>query len=276
MADERELIAEREKKVAELRAAGRNPYANGFSPRHTAGEVQAWFEAGNAGVDLGDAESVARAPRFSVAGRIVAHRSFGKAAFVKLLKKLTLKYNRPLIAALANNIAAVRDSPLPFDQAAPHHRIGGVHGDIERRQPILDDPLQVPGLEIRQRGEIAVPEGESVIVVANVEHVAQPLRIAVHKAEVAMVGAAADARRFERDAHREPLGPLHVVLDVFPGRQARPQHERVISGEEFPVQKVPKLPAVDRQQLRPRSETQFRAERMRRHCFYANHTTASP
>src|SRR5205814_8213869 len=84
MADERELIAEREKKVAELRAAGRNPYANGFSPRHTAGEVQAWFEAGNAGVDLGDAESVARAPRFSVAGRVVAHRSFGKAACGKL------------------------------------------------------------------------------------------------------------------------------------------------------------------------------------------------
>jgi hypothetical protein len=37
MADERELIAEREKKVAELRAAGLNPYANGFAPRHTAG-----------------------------------------------------------------------------------------------------------------------------------------------------------------------------------------------------------------------------------------------
>src|SRR4051812_627830 len=84
MADERELIAEREKKVAELRAAGRNPYANGFSPRHTAGEVHAWFEAGNAGADLANPESVAKVPRFSVAGRIVAHRSFGKAAFVKV------------------------------------------------------------------------------------------------------------------------------------------------------------------------------------------------
>ena len=34
MSDERELIAERERKVAELRAAGHNPYANGFRP-HT-------------------------------------------------------------------------------------------------------------------------------------------------------------------------------------------------------------------------------------------------
>jgi lysyl-tRNA synthetase class 2 len=84
MADERELIADREKKVAELRAAGHNPYANGFSPQHTAADVHAWFEAGNAPPDPGSAEAVARAPRFSVAGRIVAHRSFGKAAFVKV------------------------------------------------------------------------------------------------------------------------------------------------------------------------------------------------
>ncbi len=32
MSDERELIAERERKVGELRAAGHNPYANGFRP----------------------------------------------------------------------------------------------------------------------------------------------------------------------------------------------------------------------------------------------------
>ena len=84
MADEKELIAEREKKVAELRAAGKNPYANGFAPRHTAAEVHAWFDAGNTGADPSDAAAVAAAPRFSVAGRIVAHRSFGKAAFVKV------------------------------------------------------------------------------------------------------------------------------------------------------------------------------------------------
>src|SRR3712207_5430081 len=84
MADERELIAEREKKVAELRASGHNPYANGFSPAHTAAQVHAWFEAGNKSPDLADPAAMAAAPRFSVAGRIVAHRSFGKAAFVKV------------------------------------------------------------------------------------------------------------------------------------------------------------------------------------------------
>jgi hypothetical protein len=42
MADERELTAEREKKVAELRALGTNPYANGFTPSHTAAEIVAF------------------------------------------------------------------------------------------------------------------------------------------------------------------------------------------------------------------------------------------
>lgn len=82
MSDERELIADRERKVTELRQAGQNPYANGFSPKHTTGEVRAWFAAGNASATHGEGE--AKAERFSVAGRIVALRSFGKAAFAKL------------------------------------------------------------------------------------------------------------------------------------------------------------------------------------------------
>jgi lysyl-tRNA synthetase, class II len=83
MADERELIAERERKVAELREAGLNPYANGFAPRHTTAEVLAWFD-GQSPPDVNDAAAMAAAPAFSIAGRLVAHRSFGKAAFVKL------------------------------------------------------------------------------------------------------------------------------------------------------------------------------------------------
>ncbi len=43
MSDERELIAEREKKAEEIRALGGNPYANGFTPTHTAAEIAAMF-----------------------------------------------------------------------------------------------------------------------------------------------------------------------------------------------------------------------------------------
>jgi lysyl-tRNA synthetase, class II len=82
MSDERELIADRERKVAELREAGQNPYANGFSPKNTTGDVRAWFAAGNAPAPHGEGES--NGEKFSIAGRIVALRSFGKAAFAKL------------------------------------------------------------------------------------------------------------------------------------------------------------------------------------------------
>jgi lysyl-tRNA synthetase, class II len=96
MADERELIAERERKVAELRAVGRDPYANGFFPSHTMAEVLARFpegppaqaskpqdEEGGKADRSADPELLSD-ERFRVAGRIVAHRGFGKATFVKL------------------------------------------------------------------------------------------------------------------------------------------------------------------------------------------------
>ena len=51
MSDERELIAEREKKVEEIRALGANPYANGFTPTHTAAEIQARFDRVDAGLE---------------------------------------------------------------------------------------------------------------------------------------------------------------------------------------------------------------------------------
>jgi lysyl-tRNA synthetase, class II len=81
MADERELIAERESKVSELRAAGHNPYANGFRPNSTAAEIHDWFAKG---ADPAQPPAGAEGGRVSVAGRIVAVRSFGKAAFAKL------------------------------------------------------------------------------------------------------------------------------------------------------------------------------------------------
>jgi lysyl-tRNA synthetase class 2 len=92
MADERELIEERRKKAAEIRALGANPYANGFSPTHTAAEIHARF-AGATPLPPGDPADKSAPPQtltdedFAVAGRIVAYRGFGKAAFAKLLDR---------------------------------------------------------------------------------------------------------------------------------------------------------------------------------------------
>ncbi len=92
MADEEELIAERQRKVAELRQLGKNPYANGWSPTHTARQITDRFA--DVPVPAPDPAAPKGAPpvllseeRFSVAGRIVAYRGFGGMTFVKLLDR---------------------------------------------------------------------------------------------------------------------------------------------------------------------------------------------
>jgi lysyl-tRNA synthetase, class II len=90
MSDERELIAEREKKAEEIRALGGNPYANGFRPTHTAAEIAAMFaDAKPAPVAEGDKgpPPLLTDDHFAVAGRIVAFRPFGKMTFVKILDR---------------------------------------------------------------------------------------------------------------------------------------------------------------------------------------------
>jgi lysyl-tRNA synthetase class 2 len=77
-ATEREIVAQRLKKAEELRRLGVNPWGNGHAPEHLARDLHARY--GEAG-----AEEIARDPgEWSVAGRVLAVRSFGKAAFLKV------------------------------------------------------------------------------------------------------------------------------------------------------------------------------------------------
>jgi lysyl-tRNA synthetase class 2 len=77
MADDHEQIVVRRRKLATLRERGIDPYPNDFRPDHTAGEVHARHSASGE-------EALAAAPAVSVAGRVVAVRDFGKAAFLQL------------------------------------------------------------------------------------------------------------------------------------------------------------------------------------------------
>ena len=71
-----ELLLQRRRKVNALWQAGINPYPNDYKPQHTAADVLAAY--GNADqIDAQDAD-------FVLAGRIIARRSFGKAAFVQI------------------------------------------------------------------------------------------------------------------------------------------------------------------------------------------------
>jgi lysyl-tRNA synthetase, class II len=92
MADERELIEEREKKAEEIRALGGNPYANGFTPSHTAAAIHERFKGAQPPPppppgEKGPPPQPLTDDDFAVAGRIVALRAFGSMAFAKILDR---------------------------------------------------------------------------------------------------------------------------------------------------------------------------------------------
>jgi len=73
---EREIIAQRIRKAEELKKLGVNPFGNGHAPRHVARDLT---------VRYGDApmEEIAKDPgSWSIAGRVLAIRPFGKMAFL--------------------------------------------------------------------------------------------------------------------------------------------------------------------------------------------------
>ncbi len=71
-----ELLLQRRRKVDVLWEAGINPYPNDYRPSHTSADLAAAY---------GDKQTIEDNPQtFVVAGRIIARRSFGKAAFVQL------------------------------------------------------------------------------------------------------------------------------------------------------------------------------------------------
>ncbi len=78
MSEESKIIQQRREKVKHLRAAGVEPFANTFVPRHQLGEIsQRYGHLDQAGLaDLTET--------FSVAGRLMLMRQFGKAIFFHL------------------------------------------------------------------------------------------------------------------------------------------------------------------------------------------------
>lgn len=71
-----ELLLQRRRKVDALWSAGINPYPNSFRPQHTSADL---FAAFGEQTDIAEKAAV-----FVVAGRMMACRSFGKAAFIQL------------------------------------------------------------------------------------------------------------------------------------------------------------------------------------------------
>jgi len=89
-----------------------------------------------------------------------------------------------------------------------------------------------------------------------------------------MIGTAADPRRLERDAHRQPLGTLDVVFHGVAAGHGRGQDEALVRAQELPIQEVLERATVDREQLRSRDDPECCAERARRDRLDTNHRAA--
>jgi len=78
MTDQREFLKHRRQKLQDLRAAGINPFANNFKPQHTTHDIR--NRMGSKTKEELDASQEV----FSVAGRIMSLRDFGKSVFLHL------------------------------------------------------------------------------------------------------------------------------------------------------------------------------------------------
>jgi hypothetical protein len=138
-----------------------------------------------------------------------------------------------------------------------------MHRDVERRQPVLDDPGGVVRLEVGQRREVAVPERQPVVVVADVEHLADAVRVPFDEAEVTAVGAAPDAWRLDGDPHRLLDRAFDDDLERLIGpRLLEDEGELLVRRQKLPVEKVLELAAIHRIQLGAGYESELLADRI--------------
>ena len=134
------------------------------------------------------------------------------------------------------------------DQLLTNLRVDRVQRHVERREVLLGDPVDVGVAEVRERDEVALEEGQAVVIVAQVERAAKPLRQLRHEAERAAVAAGAHAIEHgfgEGEAPRLPgrsrqLEPVGVT--AVPDYRER---RRLVVCEPLPVDDVSQGLAVD-------------------------------
>ncbi len=119
--------------------------------------------------------------------------------------------------------AQARRAAAVAQQARPEVGVGGVDAHVERTELLGQDPLEIGLGEAGERGEVAVEEGEAVVVVLQVQALPHALRQLVDEAERAVVVARAHAvehRALELEAERG----ARVLLDHHELLEATAQH----------------------------------------------------
>ena len=148
------------------------------------------------------------------------------------------------------------------EQEVPQHRVGGVHRDIEGREAEVDDALDLAVREVGQRDVVAVEERQPVVVVLDVEALAEALRQLVDEAEHALVGACRDLRRLRRLALETEV-PAPLPLEHDRARASRPvdvDRELLLPGLDVEVDQVPETLPVHPQEPIARLEPGARGQ----------------
>src|SRR6476661_33441 len=142
-------------------------------------------------------------------------------------------------------------------QVPPDHWIGRVDRYIQGREPVFDNALDVVRLEVGESSEVPIAEGETVVVVADIQHLTKPGGQPIHEAEVAAVGAAPNAGWLEAQAKGISQWSLDLELYLLTIRLPHVEEELFLCGQEFPVQKVVQRTAVDGKKLGSLAQAEF-------------------
>src|SRR5262249_40986323 len=109
---------------------------------------------------------------------------------------------------LSVHLDVVRQEPLQVlvdqrplrrpEQPRANLRVPGVDADVQRAEVEADDPLELRLGQVRQRDEVAVQEGEAVVVVLDVETAAHLAPVLVDETEIAVIAADTDPVKYVR------------------------------------------------------------------------------
>ena len=127
----------------------------------------------------------------------------------------------------------------------------GVYRYVERPQSLIHNPGEVEFREPRKGREVAVQEGQPVVVVLEVERLPHPGGKLIDEAELAMVVAClhpVEDRRIEPQSDRRSLRLRHLDRH-FEAPAAQQQLDVCFVYELLVVDHVGRPDAVDREQL---------------------------
>ena len=216
-------------------------------------------------------------------GGHAAHRRVQPGQLFQALAQLVA-----VVHAAAQNQLAVHldagggkfvDIPQHLARAAVFHhghaecRVHCVHRDIDGRNVHILDALHFFVAQVRQRDVVAEQKRKPLVVVLEIQRLAQALRHLVDKAEHALVAARVlfvDEIAFKIAAQRLVLALFHALV-AQPARAHQRQLELRAGGVELIVQHVVDLVPVDGQQRAPRKgvlrsgAVLFRARDLYRH-----------